>query len=1086
MENKQNIEGFRLSPQQKHLWSLQQDSFAYRTQCIIYIEGFLKVEFLKETLQKVINRHEILRTTFNRRSGIKFPIQVISENSTLYWKNINLSELSAEKKLVCIQNNFQAEMHFSFDFEQGLLFRSSLQILSETQHLLLITLPSLCADSWSIKNLVQEISDCYAAYLKSEELSDEPAQYIQFSEWQNELLEEEDAKTGIAYWHQQDFWSRSALNLPFEGKFNEQTKFSPDVYALKIDLDLVAQIEAIAPIHNTTIAEFMLVCWQTLLYRILKQSDIVISTLFGGRKYQELNAMIGLIAKWLPTRCTFQDNFKFSEILWQTRETLRNNAKWQEYFIWPESTETAVNVVNFPISFEFEEWCTKYCVDELSFSLDKQYICFDRFKVKLSCIRREELVLAEFHYDANLFSLEDIKRLAEQFRTLVESAANKPDATVSELEILKRSQRQQLLVEFNNTQVNYPLNKCIHQLFEEQVEQTPNNIAVVFEDQKLTYSELNARANKIAHYLQRLGVGPEILVGILLERASFGRASLTHLTVIAILGILKAGGAYLPLDPALPAEGLALRLQDAQAPILLTQESLIETLPDSVTQVVCLDREWEVIAQESAANPTSEVTSKNLVYVLFTSGSTGTPKGVAVEHRQLLNYLYAILDKLNLPANASFATVSSFAADLGNTVIFPALCTGGCLHVISQERASDPVALGDYYNRYPIDYLKIVPSHLAALLEGSPQESILPRQCLILGGEAVSWKLIKQIKQRNPNCQILNHYGPTETTVGVTTFTIPDQPASNDEKTVPLGRPLANMQIYVLDKQLKPVPIGVPGELYIGGAGLARGYLNRPELTAQRFMTNPFSQENGVRLYKTGDLVRYLNDGNLEFLGRVDNQVKIRGFRIELEEIEALLSQHPGVHQCVVSVWKEQPMNKRLAAYFVPNKKQTPSVTDLRSFLKEKLVEYMVPSTFIMLKALPLTSNGKIDRLSLPAPDQARPELEETFVAPSTKIEQTLATIWQEMLHVEKVGINDNFFELGGHSLLLVQVHSKLQEILNQEVSITDLFKHPTISSLTNYFNQEQSEKNNFEEIQNQVEKRLVFRKKRADLRQNF
>ncbi|MDF5719751.1 MAG: amino acid adenylation domain-containing protein [Rhizonema sp. PD37] len=1077
MQNKQNIEGFRLSPQQKYLWLLQNDSFAYRTQCIIYIEGFLKVEILKETLQKVVGRHEILRTNFNRRAGIKFPIQVIAENNTLLWNNINLSELSTEKKSVCIQENFQDEMHFEFDFEQGSLFRSSLLILSETQHFLLITLPSLCADSWSLKNLVQEISNCYVAYLKSEELSDEPAQYIQFSEWQNELLEEEDAKTGIAYWHKQDFWSRSALNLPFENKFNEQTKFSPDVYALKIDSDLVAQIEASAPIHNTTIAEFLLVCWQTLLYRILKQSDIVISTVFSGRKYQDLNAMIGLIAKWIPTRCTFQDNFKFSEILWQTKETLRNNAKWQEYFIREESTETAVNVVNFPISFEFEEWCAKYCVDELSFSLDKQYVCFDRFKVKLSCIRSKELLLAEFHYDANLFSLEDIKRLAEQFLTLAESAANKPDATVNELEILKRSQRQQLLVEFNNTQVNYPLNKCIHQLFEEQVEQTPNNIAVVFEDQKLTYSELNARVNQLAHYLQRLGVGPEVLVGIRLERSL--------LTIIAILGILKAGGAYLPLDPALPAEGLALRMQDAQARVLLTQQSLIETFRNSVIQAVCLDGDWEVIAQESAANPTSDVTSKNLVYVLFTSGSTGTPKGVAVEHQQLLNYLYAILDKLNLPTNASFATVSTFAADLGNTVIFPALYTGGCLHVVSQERVSDPVAFGDYCNSYPIDYLKIVPSHLAALLEGSPQESILPRQCLILGGEAVSWKLIKQIKQYNPNCQILNHYGPTETTVGVTTFTIPDQPASNDEKTVPLGRPLANMQIYVLDKQLKPVPIGVPGELYIGGAGLARGYLNRPELTAQRFMTNPFSQENGVRLYKTGDLVRYLNDGNLEFLGRVDNQVKIRGFRIELGEIEALLSQHPGVRQCVVSVWEEQPRNKRLAAYFVPNKKQTPSVSDLRSFLKEKLVEYMVPSTFIMLKALPLTPNGKIDRLSLPAPDQARPELEETFVAPSTEIEQTIATIWQEMLHVEKVGINDNFFELGGHSLLLVQVHSKLREVLKREVLITDLFKHPTIGLLANYFSQEQSEKTDFELTQNQVEKRLASRKKRSELRQN-
>ncbi|MDF5729367.1 MAG: amino acid adenylation domain-containing protein, partial [Rhizonema sp. PD38] len=948
--------------------------------------------------------------------------------------------------------------------------------------------PSLCADSWSLKNLVQEISDYYAAYLKGEELSDEPVQYIQFSEWQNELLEEKDAETGKAYWDKQHFWTLPPLNLPFESSKRGTTKFAPDAHALRIDPEIIAKLEAIATLKNTTIAKFLLVSWLTLLWRLTGQSDIVINTVFSGRKYDELDSVIGLLAKCLPVHCPFQENFKFSEVLSQIGETLHNNEKRQEYFLWENSTKSVDSAVKFPISFEFEEWPHIYHTSEVSFSVEKQYICFEPFKVKLTCMRREKSLTAEFHYDPELICVDGIQCLAEQFLTLVESAANKPDATVSDLKILSDRQRQQLLVEFNNTQVNNSLNKCIHQLFEQQVEQTPNNTAIVFEeaqstaslrvDQKLTYSELNARANQLAHYLQRLGVGSEVLVGIRLERSL--------LTVIAILGILKAGGAYLPLDPALPAEGLALRLQDAQAPILLTQQSLIETLPDSVTQLVCLDRDWEIIAQESAANSTSDVTSKNLVYVLFTSGSTGTPKGVAVEHRQLLNYLYTIIDKLNLPANASFATVSTFAADLGNTVIFPALCTGGCLHVVSQERASDPVALGDYCNRYPIDYLKIVPSHLAALLESSPQESILPRQCLILGGEAVSWKLIEQIKRYNPNCQILNHYGPTETTVGVTTFAIPDQPASNDEKTVPLGRPLANMQIYVLDKQLRPVPIGVPGELYIGGAGLARGYLNRPELTAQRFMTNPFSQENGVRLYKTGDLVRYLNDGNLEFLGRVDNQVKIRGFRIELEEIEALLSQHPGVQQCVVSVWEEQPRNKRLAAYYVPNKKQTPSISDLRSFLKEKLAEYMVPSVFMMLKALPLTPNGKIDRLSLPAPDQARPELEETFVAPSTEIEQTIATIWQEMLQVEKVGLNDNFFELGGHSLLLVQVHSKLREVLNQEVSITDLFKHPTISLLTKYFSQEQSEKNNFEEVQNQVEKRLASRKKRAELRQKF
>lgn len=1045
MQN-QIIEGFRLSPQQKRLWSLQQDSFAYRTQCAIRLEGKLKAEVLKEALQTVINRHEILRTTFHRRPGIKIPIQVIADNSKLLWHNVNLSDLTPKEQLARIEELFQAERHFIFNFEQGPLLRSSLLNLSVNQHILLVSLPSLCADSWSLKNLVQEISDAYATGLKGEELSDEPIQYIQFSEWQNELLEGEDAETGRTYWQQQDLWSLPTLTIPFEGKRSGQAKFEPEVHALRIEPDIVAKLEANAQPRNTTIAAFLFACWQTLLWRLTGESDIVISTVFSGRKYEELHDSLGLLAKWLPVRCSFQENFKFTEVLSQIGETLRNIDKWQEYFLWEESTGLTDNAVDSPISFEFEEWPDKYCAGGISFSLDKQYVCFERFKVKLTCVRRKESLTAEFHYDPELISTEGIQCLGEQFQTVVESAANNPDSAVSELEILKRSQRQQLLVEFNNTQTNYPQNKCIHHLFEAQVEQTPNNIAVVFEGQQLTYRELNARANQLAHYLQRLGVGSEVLVGICLERCLE--------IVIALLGILKAGGGYLPIDPALPAEGLAFRLQDAQTSVLLTQQSLVEALPELATPVVCLDSNWQVIAQESDANPTSVVTSENLVYVLFTSGSTGKPKGVAVEHRQLLNYLQGILDRLNLPAGATFATVSTFAADLGNTVIFPALCTGGCLHVVSQERASDPEALADYFRRHPIDCLKIVPSHIAALLASSPTQSILPRQRLILGGEAASWDLIEQLQQQALECQILNHYGPTETTVGVLTYPVKGKQVSHGSQTVPLGRPLANTQVYVLDKQLQPVPIGVPGELYIGGAGLARGYLNRPELTAQRFITNPFvekraiASESGTRLYKTGDLVRYLPDGNLEFLGRVDHQVKIRGFRIELGEIEALLGQHAGVRQAVVSVWEEELGNKRLVAYVVPNKKQTPSVSDLRSFLREKLAEYMVPSAFVMLKALPLTPNGKVDRRALPAPDQTRSGLEEVYVAPRTSLEEQLAQIWAKVLGLERVGIHDNFFELGGHSLLLTQLLVQVRDALQVDLSLSSLFEVPTVAGL--------------------------------------
>ena len=1045
MQN-QTIEGFRLSPQQKHLWSLQQDNFAYHSQCAIRLEGQINAELLKVALQKVVDRHEILRTSFQRRPGIKFPIQVIDESSTIFWQDINLIGLSAEDKLAKIERTFEAEKHYVFNLQAAQL-RLFLLKLSANQHILLINLPSLYADSWSLKNLVQEISNAYAGCLEGKELADEPVQYIQFSEWQNELIETEDAEVGKVW--KQNFGDLPSLTLPFERQQSEKTKFEPDIYVVKIE-PCVQELEAIATLHHTTTAKFLFACWQLLIGRITGKSDVAISTVFSGRKYEELHQSLGLLAKFLPVRCSWQENLKFTELLAQINETWHIIDQWQEYFTWEDSALTN-NVGDFPISFEFEEWLDKYAAGGVSFSLDKHYVCFDRFKVKLTCLHQPESLTAQLHYDRELIDSQSIQRLGEQFQTLVASAAKNPEATVSELEMISDRQRQQLLA--FNTQVDYPQN-CIHHLVEAQVEQTPNNIAVVFEDQHLTYRELNTRANQLAYYLQDLGVGAEELVGIYLERSLE--------IIIAMLGILKAGGAYVPIDPALPPEGLRFRLQDTQARVLLTHQSFLETVPNSATQVVCLDN-CEVIAQKSKANPTSKVTSENLVYVLFTSGSTGEPKGVAVEHRQLLNYLYAILEKLNLPAGASYATVSTFAADLGNTAIFPALCTGGCLHIISSERASDPAALGDYCDRYSVDCLKIVPSHLATLLamrqgdketrgqgeDFSPTPPIshsppplLPRQRLVLGGEAASWELIHQIQQQSP-CQILNHYGPTETTVGVLTYCV-DQ--LSHTATVPLGRPLANTQVYVLDQQLRLVPIGVPGELYISGAGLARGYLHRPQLTAERFINNPF--RDGSRLYKTGDIARYLPDGNIEFLGRVDDQVKIRGFRVELGEIAALLNQHPGIRQALAIVREDVPGDQRLVAYLVLNRQSALDVGAIRSFLQTKLPEYMIPSAFVILQALPLTPNGKVDRSLLPAPDRTHSGLEAGYVAPRTPVEKQLTEIWAKVLGLERVGIYDNFFELGGHSLLLTQLLVQVRDTFQVDLALSSLFASSTVAEL--------------------------------------
>lgn len=1036
MQN-QITKGFRLSPQQKRVWSLQQDSSAYCVQCALLLQGNLQPEILKDALQKVVNRQGILRTNFRHLPGMKTSVMVIADNSSLSWQTINLSDLELEEQEAKIESLFLEQRHQNCDLDRGSILRSSLLKLSATKYVLIVSIPSLCGDAWTLKNLVTEIRKAYSACLQGEEVSDGVVQYVQFSEWQNQLLEDEDAEAGKEYWEQQDFSNANRLKLPFESKSWQQSKFEPSCFSVTLGSDVLGKIEALAQRYDTSASVVLLTCWQILLWQVTGQSDIVVGTIYDRREgeYEPLHNVLGLLATWLPIKIHVVPDLRFTEALELVKKATGDAEEWQDYFCCNDDRITS------PIGFEWVEWPEKWSSSAgVSFSLYEQYICIEPFKVKLTCIFNNNSLSLDVHYDTHLFSADAIQRLSRQLQTLLTNAIDNPDALISHLEILTPSDRQQLLFEFNQTQVDYPLDKCIHQLFEEQVETTPDHIAVVFEDQQLTYAELNARANQLAHSLRDLGVGAEKLVGIYLERSLE--------MIVALLGILKAGGAYLPLDPALPREGLALRLQDAQATMLLTKQHWVDDLPTNAARVICLDSDWEVITRQSNENPISEVRSENLVYTIYTSGSTGRPKGVAVEHQQLLNYLKAIADKLDLPTDASFATVSTFAADLGNTAIFPALCRGGCLHVVSEERASDPAALAAYFDRHPIDCLKIVPSHLAALLGSSHSERVLPRQCLVLGGEAASWHLIKQIQQYAPTCRIFNHYGPTETTVGVLTYPLKRGQAGHYSETVPLGRPLVNTQVYVLNQQLQPVPIGVPGELHIGGAGLARGYLNCPELTAAKFISNPWSEKPRAKLYKTGDRVRYLPDGNLEFLGRIDNQVKIRGFRIELGEIESVLKQHPEVREVVVIDQEDELSVKYLVAYVVPRQGNIFSASELRRFLKEKLPEYMMPSAFVPLKNLPLTPNGKVDRRALPSPEMARPDLEDTFVAPRTPVEESLARIWAEVLRLEKVGVHDNFFDLGGHSLLVTQVVCRLRDTFEVELPLSKFFEAPSVADL--------------------------------------
>ncbi len=1042
---KETIEGFRLSPQQRHLWGLQQNKYRqpYRVRGVILITGNLDREVLKKALQNVVNRHEILRTSFRCLPGMTLPLQAIASTVELPISEYNLSGLPPEEQEAKIEALFQEVI--PFDFDRGSLWHLSSVTLAQNKQLLLANFSALIADSATLRNFARELSLSYAACTRGEELSDEPMQYADIAEWQNELLESEETASGKEYWRKLNLESLDSLTLPWEKK-NPEAEFQPQVERAIVRGDLFDSLEAIAQKRQSDISALLLTCWKVLIWRLTRQPNLIVGVAGDGRKYEELERSLGLLCKYLPLQCDLQDELSFSQVWRQVELTLNEMHDWQEYFSWEAILGSEKNSSFLPVGFEFQEEPENYGTSGVSFSLTRQDACVEPFKLKLSCLRRGNSLIAELHWDSALFDTEDIKRLSEQFQALLKSAVNNPETAISQVEILSDRARQQLLVEFTKTQKSYPKDRCVHQLFEEQAERKPDSIAAVFENQKITYWELDDRANRLAHHLQNLGVEPEVIVGICLDRSLE--------TIVGMLGVLKAGGAYLPIDPATPAERKALMLEDARAKVLLTQQRLVESLPKTQAAIVCLDAEIPSVS----ASYTPRVSCENLAYVIYTSGSTGTPKGVAIEHRQLLNYLYAIQERLNLPVGASFATVSTFAADLGNTAIFPALCFGGCLHVISQERATDPEVLGEYFRRNPIDCLKIVPSHLAALLNSSQPESILPRKRLILGGESVQWDLVKKIRAIAPDCPIFNHYGPTEATVGVLTYPVDFDKIGCDSETVPLGLPIANTQIYILDARLQPVPIGVAGELHVGGDNLARGYLNRPELTAEKFIRNPFDAQAEARLYKTGDLARYLPDGNIEFIGRIDSQVKIRGFRIELGEIEAALGQHPDIAQAVVLVREDAPDDKRLVAYWVANKKQSPSSSDLYNFLKSKLPEYMMPSVFVALKTLPLTPNGKIDRRSLPAPDETRPELTGNFVAPRTNVEEVLAAIWAEVLRVEKVGIYDNFFELGGHSLLATQVISRVRQAFQVELPLHRLFESPTVAELAVAIAQKQAE----------------------------
>jgi len=1036
--NTELINGYLLSPQQRNLWLLGHDASVYRAQCAVLITGDLDKDVLREVLRRVIDKHEILRTAFRRHASIKVPVQVVMDAGDLSWRTIDIGSPEAGNQEGVIEELLDQEWQRPIDCEQGPLVHACLVTIAPREHMLVITLPSLCADTVTLKNFVQEIVNSYCTSTPQSPPSGEPLQYADFSAWQNELLDEDEAVAGKTYWREKAVSSLLPLSFPLTKRPSAERDFEPQTVALTISSALAAKIRALSSAFDISLEAYFFTCWQTLLWRLTAQSDYLISVIYDGRRFEELQGAFGLIARSLPIACHLDESLKLTDALRLAQQALQENHEWQDYYFNEQETLTAGSRLDQAFAaFEFEDRFSGGMAAGVSFFLYGQRSHFFRFQVKLSCAASGDSFAAKIHYDSAALSFDEVTRLVDQFQTLLESSTSDPEAAIGELRILSEPQRQEVVLGFNESSRQQFDSKSVHELFERQVERTPHSTAVIFEEEHLSYDELNKRANQLAHYLQSFGIGPEKIVAICLERSLD--------MIVGLLGILKAGAAYLALDYGYPKERLAFMLEDAGASALVTRQNLLERLPRYEGLTVCLDTRRETIGH-SDDNCVSRLSPENLSYVIYTSGSTGKPKGTAITHLGLLNYLTWCTKYY--PMDAGFGTPlhSSIGFDLTITSLFPALLTGKSVLLVredvSLQALSDTVTAGRAFS-----LIKITPSHLEILNRLLPPDAAAKcSKALVVGGEALKADTLTFWRERSPEMRIFNEYGPTEAVVGCCVYEVMSSAEFTNQ--IPIGKPITNTRLYIIDRHMAPVPIGVAGELLIGGIGIARGYINRPDLTAASFIPDPLGAEAGARLYKTGDLARYLPDGNIEFLGRIDQQVKVRGFRIELEEIEEVLKHHSAVSDAVAMAREDAPGDKRLVVYVVYHQDSTASSDEMRDFLREHLPEYMVPSTFVSLDALPLTLNGKVDRDKLPSPAGVELKLTTPYLAPGTAVEQVLAEIWAELLGIERVGINDNFFDLGGDSLLIMQVLSRIHDAFQIDLAPRVLFDVMTVAEL--------------------------------------
>ncbi len=1019
-----------LSFAQQQIWlhgQIAGDVPFYNESIAVDRQGLLDVGVLERCLLEIIRRHEIWRTTFEAAAGE--PIQIVRPAPRVFPLPVTdlrkLPEAEREAEAVRLATE---DAQRPFDLKTGPLMRALLVRMDDERYRLYMTAHQIISDAVSAYRVfLPELATLYEAFAagKPSPLPDLSIQYADFAYWQRKRWSDHTGSEHMAYWRRQLAGELSPLQWPSNRPRPSIETHRGAIQRFTLPADLVRTLRRLSQQEGVSLYMTLLAGFAVLLHRYTGQEDIIVGGTTAGRKRAEVEPLLGCFMNPLALRIDLSGNPIFRELLSRVRGVVLDALAHEdvpfphivrELRHRPDPSRNPLFQVILSQQPQMPSIASGWdlVAGEISnggSKLDLMVVLDDR----------RDRIFGPITYNPDLFDDSAITRMVGNWKTLLTGAAAEPGKHIAELPVLTDAEQNQIVVEWNDTRVNYPKYLCLPALFEAQVERTPDATAVVCEEERLSYRELNARANQLAHHLCKLGVGAEVLVGICMERSVE--------MMVALLGILKAGGAYVPLDPAYPEERLAFMIKDSGLQVLITHEPFRSTLTDQVEKLVRMDKDWPAISQEGRENPASEIEPENLAYVIYTSGSTGRPKGVQICHRSLVNLLTSMRARPGLTEEDSLLAVTTISFDIAALELYLPLMVGARCVLASRESSGDGQRLWSMLDDYEITVMQATPSTWKLLLEsGWPGKADLKILC---GGEAMPRELAEQLISRA--CSVWNMYGPTETTVWSSLHRV-----TSSAGLIPIGRPIGNTQMYLLDRNMQPVPVGVIGELYIGGDGLARGYRNRPELNAEKFIPNPFGCEPGARLYKTGDVARCRADGNIECLWRIDNQVKVRGFRIELGEIESVLREHPATRDVCVIVREDRPGDPRLVAYVVPAKEQLFSVKDLLSFVKEKLPSYMIP-ILVALERFPLTANGKLDRRALPAPDHVELSDDQSSGGLREPIEELLAGIWTDVLKVERVSIYDNFFDLGGHSLLATQVVARLQKELGLRIKASEL-----------------------------------------------